>query len=373
MKSLAYCALCAASLVGLSACSGNGQKNDDNSLFLLVSSAGKPENECIKVYIFDQNEGTATYVSGVSGISNPTFIYPSPDHKLVYAVGEDQAPDIPSANTLAFDAEKGVLTLLNSQVNQGDSPCNIILSPDGQWVYTSNYFGGNINEYHVDAQGLLEPGRLVAFEGSSVDPERQTHPYIHAANFTRDGKFLLIDDLGTDRIHIFPTPGPVSLDDMRDLEVPAGVGPRHLCFNEDGSRAYLLGELSGDVVTIAYDAETSDFKVIQTLRCDSLNAGGSADVHISPDGKFVYTSHRLKGDGISILAVNPEDGTLTKVGYQDTGIHPRNFAISPNGKFLLVACRDTNEVQIFARDAETGLLANTGNKIEMESPMCVQF
>lgn len=363
---------CFASLLVCCSCSKKTENGDD-SLYLFVSAAGKPEQECIKVYRFDQEEGSAVYVSGLSGISNPTFIYPSPDKKFVYAVGEDQAPDIPSANTLAFNAENGTLTLLNSQINQGDCPCNIILSPDGQYVYTSNYFGENINEYHVDSQGLLEPGRAIGFEGSSIDPERQTHPYIHAANFTRDGKFLLIDDLGTDRIHIFPTPGPVSLDNMKDLEIPAGVGPRHLCFNAEGDRAYLLGELSGDVVTISYNAEAADFNVIQTLRCDSLGAGGSADVHISPDGRFVYTSHRLKGDGISILAVNPEDGTLTKVGYQDTGIHPRNFAISPNGKFLLVACRDTNEVQIFARDVESGLLTNTGNKIEMERPMCVQF
>lgn len=93
----------------------------------------------------------------------------------------------------------------------------------------------------------------------------------------------------------------------------------------------------------------------------------------SPDGNFVYASNRLKGDGIAIFSVNSEDGTLEKAGYQPTGIHPRNFAITPNGKYLLVACRDTNEIQIFARDAETGLLQDTGEKIEMSKPVCLKF
>ena len=83
-----------------------------------------------------------------------------------------------------------------------------------------------------------------------------------------------------------------------------------------------------------------------------VGAKGSADIHLSPDGKFLYASNRLQADGVAIFKVSPSDGTLTKVGYQLTGIHPRNFTITPNGKYLLVACRDTNEIQVFARDME---------------------
>ena len=110
---------------------------------------------------------------------------------------------------------------------------------------------------------------------------------------------------------------------------------------------------------------------IQTLMADEGGGRGSADIHISPDGKFLYTSHRLKKDGIAIFSINPQTGVLTKVGYQLTGLHPRNFAITPNGKYLLVACRDDNTIQIFERNANTGLLVDTQKRINLGKPVCL--
>ena len=122
---------------------------------------------------------------------------------------------------------------------------------------------------------------------------------------------------------------------------------------------------------MSYDE--AGFDTIQHIKADTLDARGSADIHLSPDGKFLYASNRLKGDGIAIFEVSSEDGTLDKVGYQPTGIHPRNFNITPNGKYLLVACRDTNEIQIYEREEESGLLKDTGKRIKMPKPVCVQF
>ena len=156
-----------------------------------------------------------------------------------------------------------------------------------------------------------------------------------------------------------------------DVQLSPGTGPRHTCFAPDGKHAYLITELSGEVIVLSYDEMELD--TIQTIKADTLGAQGSADIHISPDGNFVYATNRMKGDGIAIFSVNSEDGTLEKAGYQLTGVHPRNFAITPNGKFLLVACRDTNEIQVFARSAETGLLKDTGEKIEMQKPVCLKW
>lgn len=345
--------------------------------YLLIGSYASTDEEGIKVYTFDEETGSFSYVSGMTGISNPSFVYPSADGNFVYAVGEDVAPDTPTANSIKFDKVSGTLTLLNTQPNPGDAPCNIITSPDGRWAYTSNYFGGNIDEYAIMSDGTLGPARSIEFEGSSVDTIRQTHPYLHAVNFTPDGEYLLANDLGTDRIHIFPAKGPLDVSKMKDLQILGGVGPRHLCFSPTANVAYLLGELSGDIITIGYEENPCcggcHYQMIQVTKADTLNGGGSADIHVSPDGRFVYASHRLKGDGISIFKINPADGTIVRVGYQNTGIHPRNFAITSNGKFILVACRDSNVVQIFSRDADTGLLTDTGNAIELSKPVCVQF
>ena len=148
-------------------------------------------------------------------------------------------------------------------------------------------------------------------------------------------------------------------------------GPRHLTFSKDGRFAYLINELGGECVVLSY--RKGKLKEVQRIMADEGGGRGSADIHISPDGRFLYTSHRLKKDGIAIFAIDPEKGTLTKIGYQLTGIHPRNFAITPNGKYLLVACRDDNKIQVFERNEATGELTETAQAIEVDRPTCIVF
>jgi 6-phosphogluconolactonase (cycloisomerase 2 family) len=131
-----------------------------------------------------------------------------------------------------------------------------------------------------------------------------------------------------------------------------------------------MSELSGKVTIFSYS--DGRLQEIQSVVSDSLNGRGGADIHLSPDGKFLYSSNRLISDGISIFRVDAENGKLTKIGYQLTGIHPRNFNITPNGRFLLVACRDSNKIQVFERDLSTGLLKErirTSSSIDL----CIQF
>lgn len=343
------------------------------SLFLFLGSYGAAEDECIKVYSFDETTGVADYVCGCSGISNPSFVYPSEDGVHLYAVGEDEG-ETATANSLLWNHDAKTLTLTSTSLTHGGAPCNIIQSPGGKHIYTANYFGGSVTEFDLCKDGRLKKGRVIGFEGESIDRERQTKPYLHAVNFTRDGRFMLADDLGTDKVHVFPIiAGKDQLDRSHafDIDIKPGTGPRHLCFSPDGRYAYLLGELNGEISVIEYSPESqSPFRIVQTVLADEAEGRGSADIHVSPDGRHLYASHRLKNDGISIFEIG-ENGMLTKVGYQNTGIHPRNFAITPSGRYVLVACRDSHRVEIYERDATTGLLKNTGRSIEMPSPVCV--
>jgi 6-phosphogluconolactonase (cycloisomerase 2 family) len=184
--------------------------------------------------------------------------------------------------------------------------------------------------------------------------------------------------LGTDKIHKFDVnagePGNyLKLGNPAAFDVAPGSGPRHLDFHPDGKFAYLINELSGAVTAFGYDAAAGNLSFIQSVQADTLDAKGSADMHVSPDGRFLYASNRLKGDGIAIFTINQADGKLTKAGYQETGIHPRNFVITPNGKFLLVAGRDSDVIQIFLIDKTTGLLENTYKDIELDMPVCLKF
>ncbi len=357
----------------LCACTSMKQKETMEKMYLIVGSYATPEEEGIKVYAWDGEKGEAAYVSGLKGISNPSYQVVSADGKRVYSVGEDDGLTS-TAHALSFDKSQGRLTLMNTQLTQGGAPCYINLSPHEDYVVTANYMGGSISVLPLEMSGRLgENVSTFAFEGEGVLKERQSQPHLHCVEFTPDGKFLLANDLGTDKIHVFPLAADGKLDEKAtfDVELEAGSGPRHLCFSKDGRFSYLINELSGKVTVLSYEGET--LTPIQYIEADTVNAQGSADIHLSPDGKFLYASNRLKADGIAIFSVHQETGMLTKVGYQLTGIHPRNFIITPDGRFLLVACRDRNLVQIFRRDEKTGLLVDTGKTIETSKPVCLKF
>ena len=347
--------------------------NGKDSVFLVVGSYSKKQDEGIKVFSFNQNTGEATYRSGHAGIANPSFLCANKNGDRIYAVSETGGAEA-AAHSLAFRAEDATLALTSSSPTHGSAPCHIALSPSEDFLYTANYMGGSISEFPLTAEGKIGEGRAIPFTGKSIVASRQDKPYLHAVYFTPDGSTLLANDLGTDRIHTFPLTGEkdsIRFQSLTDIHIKAGAGPRHLCVHPKGHRAYLLGELSGEVYVLAQ--KEGKWNIVQTVLADSLHAGGSADIHCSPDGRFLYASHRLKGDGLSIMKIHPEDGTLERVGYQPTGLHPRNFALTPNGRYILVACKDNNVIEIYRRDTNTGMLSDTGKRISMPQPVCLCF
>ena len=350
-----------------------------DTLTMLVGSYASSAEEGIKIYRFNQETGESNYLGGMKGISNPSFLTVFPDGKKVYAVGEDETSQTATANALALDADSARLTFLNTCLTRGGAPCHIAVSPDKRFVVTANYMGGSITVFPLESSGRLGEGHLIPFTGKGPDESRQEQPHLHHIWFTPDGKLLLANDLGTDCIHAFPintaqTSGNEGyLDEASafDIPLPAASGPRHACFDAEGKFAYVITELSGEVIVLSYDGNT--LQPVQRIQADSLGAKGSADIHLSPDGNFLYASNRLKGDGLAIFKVSENDGQLTKVGYQSTGLHPRNFILTPNGKYLLVACRDTNEIEVYLRNAQTGLLEDTGKRIAMSRPVCIRW
>ena len=380
-------ALCMGGMI-MGACTSSPQKQavpmveaeTSEEMYMLVGSYATPNEEGIKVYRFEERTGDARYVSGLKGISNPSYLTPSPDGERIYAVGEDEG-ETATANAIQFDKEQGVLTLLNTQFTKGGAPCYITLSPSGKFVLTANYFGGSVTVFSLGKEReLLSGAQLVSFVGNGPDKERQTQPYLHCVEFTPDARFLLADDLGTDQIHVFPVDEGsadgvssflLNQSEEYQVKVEPGSGPRHICFHPNRKFAYLINELSGKVIAFSYDK--GKLAATQYIEADTVGAKGSADIHISPDGKYLYASNRLKADGIAIFSIDQETGALTRIGYQLTGIHPRNFIITPNGRYLLVACRDSNVIQVFERNSQTGLLTDTGRNIQTPSPVCLKF
>lgn len=369
-------ASCANKNTSPSVSSSTDASSNKNEIYMLVGTYTSDQSKGIYVYKLDTVTGTSAYVSEVN-VDNPSYLTLDPTEKFVYAVTEDEG-ETSAANAFSFDKETGKLTFINKQLTGGGAPCYINIDKTGKHVVTANYMGGSITSFTVNDKGGLNPSpKIIAFSGKGIDKERQNQPHLHCVQFSPDYKYLFADDLGTDKIHKFNVNSGddnfLSTGSPESFSVKAGAGPRHLTFHPNGKYAYLITELSGDVITFDYNNTNGNLKEKQTIKADSLNAKGSADIHISPNGKFVYASNRLKGDGIAIFSINQQDGTLSKVGFQETGIHPRNFALTPNGQLLLVANRDSDRIQVFKVNQQNGLLENTGFDIQLDMPVCIKF
>ena len=368
------------------------------------------------VYLFSFGPETAdTQLLDMAPAGNPSFVVASPDGTRAYAVNEfNDGRQGVSAFSLSADSIELINTIPIPQDEvSGEDPCNILLIPatrhitgEGQEtgrgltahitgtgkaatpaeakydiLITSNYTGGSVTAFAADThEGLLACTQWYstgieythALLGTSLgnDPA-----HMHCAVLSPDGKYIFVTNLGNDCIHRFerrdgihPLGNATTAWQHRGLRK---YGPRHLIFSADGRFAYLICELTDHLVVFSYN--DGELTPIQTLKAYDGRGCGSADIHLSPDGRFLYTSHRLKEDGIAIFGVDPASGNVTRTGFQPTGTHPRNFAISPDGRYLLCACRDSNAIEIYSIDKNSGALSPSGKAIEVGAPVCVQF
>ena len=353
----------------------------DNNLMMYVGTYTEGGNsKGIYIYHFNQENGTFELLSSATA-GNPSFVTLSPDGKRLYAVSEynDGRQGAYSFDVSEDKAQLSHPVFLPTASKEylpraGADPCHIV--SDGKYVITANYTGGDISVFSLDAAGRLQTEvQHISF----VEALHGSASHIHCIIPTPEKRYVLVTNLGKNCVYRFrykARKASKSVKVLKDMKVAYRIidtiqGPRHLTFSKDGRFAYLINELGGECVVFSYCK--GKLKEVQRIMADEGGGRGSADIHISPDGRFLYTSHRLKKDGIAIFAIDPEKGTLTKIGYQLTGIHPRNFGITPNGKYLLVACRDDNKIQVFERNEATGELTETAQAIEVDRPTCIVF
>lgn len=364
-----------AATIAASALASCNQSDNNSIMYLSVGSYAPADSSGIAIYAFNCTDGSATRLSDTRGIANPSYQAVCADKNWLCSVSET-GDDKAALVAYRFNRDNAALEEINRLTVDGADPCYVWVDSKRRLAVTANYSGGSITAIGINPDGSLANKRVISFTGSSVDTVRQAKPHLHCTYASPDERFLFANDLGTDSIHgfgIIDTGNSLALETLADpsIMLTGGEGPRHTEFHPNGRFAYVIGELSGNVTTMQY--ANGKFTVVQSIEADSLHASGSADIHISPDGRFLYASNRLKGDGIAIFAINATDGTLTKVGYQPTGIHPRNFIITPDGRFLLCACRDSNVIQVFSINPASGLLVDTHRDIAFSKPVCLKL
>ena len=364
--------------------------------YLIVGTYTRPNtknpSEGIYVYKFNTNTGEFSAVSKATGIKNPSFLTVSPNQKFVYAVTETSDG---SVTAYSFDKKSGNLTKLNTQSSGGADPCHISIDKTGKWVLAGNYSGGNLSILPVEADGSLRKAtQTINHEGNGPNKNRQEKPHVHSVNIAPNNRDIFVPDLGIDKIMTYSLDaknGKLLEGKPAFTKVVDGSGPRHFTVHPNGKFAYVIQELSSTVTAFNYaSGKLTPFQTITTLAQDfkDKNKSFCADIHISPDGKFLYGSNRYVDAGnkngifaptnttdtIVMYSIDQKTGKLTYLGNEPVlGKIPRNFMITPNGKFVLVANQETDNIVIFKRDAKTGKLSPTGKQIEVPVPVCLKM
>lgn len=359
----------------LSLCSLTYAQTDSTyNLKLLVGTYTSGKSEGIYVYNFSSKAGKSSKISSTNS-ANPSYLAISANNKFVYAVNE-LGGEKGNGTVTAFTLNAGKLTELNKQTTGGDHPCYVAIDNTSKWVVAGNYNGGNFAIFPLLADGKVGAfSSLTDHSGSSINKERQEKAHVHCTIFSPDNRYLLVADLGTDEVTIYPfnqLTGVVSKPYVTKVE--PGSGPRHLVFHPNGKYVYLTEEMFGNVA--AYKFKKGKLKKLQTISMVQpkfIGQLGAADIHISSDGRFLYSSNRGESDRITIFSINRK-GSLKVQGYQSVlGFTPRNFTIDPTGNYLLVANQNSDAVVVFKRDKVTGLLTDTNERIRIPNPVCLKW
>jgi 6-phosphogluconolactonase len=368
--------------LGASAATG-GVSARAREMLVYVGTYTSGRSEGVYVYRLDLSDGSLKHAATTNGVTNPSYLALDRARRRLYAVEEvEEFGGAKSGAVAAFEvsATDGSLRFINRQPSMGGAPCYLTTDARGRFVLVANYSGGNVAVLPLTKGGGLGAASDVRQDsGSGPNRERQEGPHAHCVVLDPSGAHAYACDLGTDKVMIYDFDarrGKLKPGSQPSADLKPGAGPRHITFDRAGRFAYVLNELDCTVTALSRDASTGALRELESralLPADFEGANTAADVHLTPDGRFLYCSNRGH-DSIARFRVDARTGTLAPSGHTPTlGSTPRNFAVDPTGRFLLVANQKSDSVVTFRIDAATGALASAGSAAEIPSPVCLKL
>lgn len=345
--------------------------------FLYCGTFSVRGSKGVYIFSFDRKQGTLELKGTVHSLNDPTYLEISPDKRFLYTVNR-QAVDTSkyqgSVTSYAIDTNTGLPVETGRISSYGNSPCHINISRDGKTLFVSHYRDGSLTMLSANEGRITGLVDSVIHRGSSIHPNQKTS-HVHSTWFLPDSDFIITADLGSDKLWVYKwdkdkifRPASIIID-----AVP-GSGPRHMDFG--GKKIYVAEELSSTVSVYDIDLKTPSAKRIQRISTipDTFHESNSvADIHLSPDHKFLYVSNRGH-NSLAIFRVDEKSGKITFVAHQSClGKTPRNFYMDRLGEFVIVANQDSDDIFLFRRDKESGLLTSTGQKLNVPSPVCLKM
>lgn len=321
----------------------------------------------------DPERGELRVLAGYAGLANPSFIVPSREKGRLFAVSETEDGHVAA---LTYDEAHARFALLGKQPTLGADPCHLQLDPTGNYLAVANYNGGNVALFPIGGDGLLRPASDNAIHrGSSVNLERQEAPHPHSVFVDPAGELMLAADLGTDKIALYRIDREAGkLIAAGAIAADPGAGPRHLAFHPTLPVLYCINELDSTIGVYPYPASSDQGRIlvqkVDTLPGDFVGTNTTADIHVHPNGRFLYASNRGH-DSLAIFGVNAEDGTLEPRGHVPSGRTPRNFCLTQDGAYLLAANQDSDSIRAY-RIEENGGLTEVCSLHSIAKPVCIR-
>jgi 6-phosphogluconolactonase len=337
----------------------------------------------IYAFLWDADAGSLSPLGLFAATVNPSFLTVSPSRRHLYAVNEvDQYQGEKSGSVTAFAVKGkfGKLKRINTVSSGGAGPCKIAVDHTGTAAFVANYDGGSAASFRVLPNGALSNAvSRFQYTGHGANAERQEAPHTHCTTVSPDNRYVLINDLGLDRIsvyHLDPATAQLTANEPPFYEALPGSGPRSFTFHPTGKWAYSLNEVANTVDALTWDAERGTltrFQNISTLPEGFHGENTAAQAAVDAGGRFLYASNR-GDDSIVVFSISDRDGRLKIVQNVKTGGKtPRHFALDPGNQWLLVANEDSSNIVVFARNGRTGLLTPTTNSYPLSHPVCLAF
>lgn len=324
------------------------------------------------IFTYEFNAKTGEIVFKSKATPGTSYLAVAPDRKHVYSATSGS-----TASSFNYNSKTGELTFLNRQP-LGAGSAYVSVDAKQQYLFSASYGGGSLSAVPIEKDGSLGADvQNIQMEGKSIAKDK---PFIHSAVVSPDNKYVFFADLGTDKIHIFSfdpakRPTPLAPAEQPFYLLEPGAGPRHSTFHPNKKFYYVVTELNSTVSAFGYNnGHLTHLQTLSMIPQGYTGIGDGADIHVSPDGKFLYANTRNALNDILIYSINQNDGKLTLVGRQPTfGKSARTFDIDPTGNFLIITNSATSDVFVFKRDQKTGLLTPTGQKLEIKGPGIIKF
>lgn len=311
---------------------------------------------------------------------DPAWLTLSPDKKRLYAIHGSP----PQALGFQIDANSAKLSPLSAPGSPSGAPAvnppsHLAVDATGRVLLAANYRDGFVASIPIRADGTLGTATTIKHEGRGTHPTRQEKPHVHSVTLSPDNRFVIVADLGLDRVYSYaldPAAAKLTPASPPFVATPPGSGPRHFKFSLDGRHGYVINELNNTIGVFDYDPRNGAFtptQTISTLPADFKGQNSTAEVRVHPNGKFLYGSNR-GDDSIAVYSIREANGELSLVEIVKTGGRtPRNFALSPDGEWLVCGHQDTPLLTVFRVDRPSGRLARTTHTAAVPSCVCVLF